>query len=224
MKKIIITKNGPYKVIGNIPINEIIIKQEATGNKYELGRTFEAKEEYYLCRCGKSRNAPFCDGTHIREGFEEELVAVTKKSSDDYVTYEGKNIILHDEEKLCAFARFCHNNKSDVWSSTENDELEEAKNFACNCPSGRLHLKDKKTNEEFKNDYKDEISIIQDPSKRCSGPIWVKGNISVEDEDGNVYEKGNSVTLCRCGNSNNKPFCDARHVPSKYNDGLGINK
>lgn len=61
--------------------------------------------------------------------------------------------------------------------------------------------------------------LLQDPSRKCSGPLWVRGGILIEDETGAKLETRNQVTLCRCGRSSNKPFCDASHVNSKFNDG-----
>jgi CDGSH-type Zn-finger protein len=48
----------------------------------------------------------------------------------------------------------------------------------------------------------------------------VRGSITVEAEDGARYEKRNRVTLCRCGASSNKPFCDGSHASIKFDDGL----
>ncbi|UCF09264.1 MAG: CDGSH iron-sulfur domain-containing protein, partial [Thermoplasmata archaeon] len=44
------------------------------------------------------------------------------------------------------------------------------------------------------------------------GPIWVRGRIPIESADGHIYEIRNRVTLCRCGWSSNKPFCDSSHL------------
>ena len=59
------------------------------------------------------------------------------------------------------------------------------------------------------------IGIVEDPAKRCSGPLWVLGGIAVESAGGEAYEVRNRVTLCRCGASKNKPFCDGTHKKTK---------
>lgn len=51
--------NGPLYVTGSV---ELV---DAEGNR------FETKEQFALCRCGKSDNKPFCDGSH-KQGFESE--------------------------------------------------------------------------------------------------------------------------------------------------------
>ena len=55
--------------------------------------------------------------------------------------------------------------------------------------------------------------------QKVSGPLWVKGGVAIEASDGFAYETRNRVTLCRCGRSSNKPFCDGTHCKTKFNDG-----
>ena len=57
-----------------------------------------------------------------------------------------------------------------------------------------------------------EIAVVEDEPEGKHGPLWVRGGIEIEAEDGTVYEVRNRVTLCRCGGSGNKPFCDAMHM------------
>jgi len=56
------------------------------------------------------------------------------------------------------------------------------------------------------------IGIVEDPQMGCSGPIWIRGGIPIEDADGEPYETRNHVTLCRCGKSGSMPYCDGSHV------------
>jgi len=67
--RIKILKNGPYLVTGNIPLSEKIISVNGRVNKYIDGRQLPQYEKYLLCRCGKSKNKPFCDATHVRVGY-----------------------------------------------------------------------------------------------------------------------------------------------------------
>lgn len=62
--KIIVNNNGSLKIEGDFEI------LDAQGNAYGLqGRTTLS-----LCRCGQSKNKPFCDGSH-KEGFQHESTA-----------------------------------------------------------------------------------------------------------------------------------------------------
>ena len=66
-----------------------------------------------------------------------------------------------------------------------------------------------------------ERCIVEDPALDCSGPLWARGGIELVGEDGVAYETRNRMTLCRCGRSVNKPFCNGAHAADpKFHDGL----
>jgi CDGSH-type Zn-finger protein len=58
-----------------------------------------------------------------------------------------------------------------------------------------------------------EVIPIDKPSIRIedNGPYHISGNIKIKDDTGNVYETRGQVSLCRCGRSHEKPFCDGTH-------------
>lgn len=218
--KIKISNAGPYIVSGNVPLSEKIIIPKGRGYEFIEGRELPQSEEYALCRCGKSKNAPFCDGSHEKAGFIGAETASKDKYEDRAELLEGSSIDLLDDNR-CAFARFCHRENGDVWELTENsgneENRKEAIQAASDCPAGRLVAMDK-NGEMIEPSYEPSIDIIQDPEKGVSGGIFVKGNIQIESADGHIYETRNRVTLCRCGKSSNKPFCDATHVSIKFSD------
>ena len=47
----------------------------------------------------------------------------------------------------------------------------------------------------------------------ANGPLLVKGPVTLNDSDGNAYDLAGKemIALCRCGASENKPFCDGAH-------------
>ncbi len=165
---------------------------------------------------------PFCDGAHVHAHFDGTETASKEPFMKRARTIESHDLLLKDLEELCAFARFCHKKLGDVWnltrSSDDPDRREEAIQAACDCPAGRLVVIDKDTKEAIEPEYEPSIVILQDPQRKCSGPIWVRGGIPIESSDGSAYEIRNRVTLCRCGNSNNKPFCDAMHVTTGFKE------
>lgn len=220
--RIKVTENGPYLVTGGIPLKEMVITP--AGHHYELkeGRALPQAQEYALCRCGGSRNAPFCDGSHESIGFHGKETASRKPYLERVqdVT-EGASLTLLDDGR-CAFARFCHTERGMIWNVTEEDRDPQARELAVKaakeCPAGRLVMMDKEGNV-LEETFEPEILILQDPEKRSSAGIYVKGPVTVEAADGSEYEVRNRVALCRCGKSGNKPFCDASHVQVFYNDG-----
>jgi len=78
----------------------------------------------------------------------------------------------------------------------------------------------KETGEPIEPKFEPSISLVEDPIANASGPLWVKGGVSIESSQGEAYETRNRVTLCRCGKSHNKPYCDGSHITVKFNDGL----
>lgn len=50
-----------------------------------------------------------------------------------------------------------------------------------------------------------------------NGPYVVSGDVEVVDAEGNAFETKKVVSLCRCGLSANKPFCDGSHK-GKFED------
>lgn len=218
-----IVENGPYLVTGNVPLYELIIASEGPNYVFQPGRTFPRMEEYALCRCGQSKNKPFCDGTHVGARFNGTEKADRRPYQSQANRLYGPNLTLTDREELCAFARFCHAEGTSVWALTEhsNDPASRALAIetACNCPSGRLVAWDRETNQAIEPEYEPSIVLIQDPERECSGPLFVRGGIQIVSSDGFAYEIRNRVTLCRCGRSLNKPFCDAMHVSYHFSDG-----
>lgn len=86
------------------------------------------------------------------------------------------------------------------------------------CPSGRLVVWDRRSKQPLEPELEPSIGLIEDPAQGVAGPIWVRGGITVEDENGTPYEVRNRVTLCRCGASRNKPFCDGTHAAIGFTD------
>ena len=76
----------------------------------------------------------------------------------------------------------------------------------------RLVVHDRETGDSLEDPQPVSIGVVDDPALGCSGPLWVRGRIRIESEDGTPYEARNRMALCRCGGSSNKPFCDGTHA------------
>ncbi len=222
-RKIRIVRNGPYIVTGGIPLQERIISRRM-GTETEVdfteGRSLPQAETYALCRCGKSHNAPFCDGTHISIQFDGTENASRKPYLERASVIHGKTIDVRDDGR-CALARFCHSDRGKVGKLIRHpaDAEDDAAALRCvqECPAGRLTAYDKDGNE-LEPELQPAITLVKDPENKVCGPIYVQGRIPIESADGSDYELRNRVTLCRCGSSSIKPFCDARHVAAKFTE------
>ena len=214
--KVRVSKDGPYLVSGGIPLTKQIIGIDAAGDSYKWseGQKCPSKDNYALCRCGRSKNKPFCYGTHNKVNFDGTETASREPYLNQAKRIDGPALELTDAVELCASARFCER-AGGIWNLTEQSEDSEAKRIAIeeagNCPSGRLVVWDK-NGKDIEPKFEPSIGVVEDPQKGMRGPIWVRGGIPVESADGSVYEIRNRVTLCRCGKSSNKPFCDGSHV------------
>lgn len=224
-QRIVISENGPYLVYGDIPlsIQEIVPNEEGQSWDWKEGRKFKTASTYNLCRCGQSANKPFCDNSHERIAFDGEEAASRIPYARQAENMEGQTLILSDQENLCAFARFCDVGGK-IWGLIEQTDDPEARKLvireAMHCPSGRLTVHDRHTQKEIEEPLKPAIGLVEDTAMGCSGPLWVQGGIQIESADGEIYETRNRVTLCRCGASENKPFCNGSHASIKFNDGL----
>lgn len=222
--KITILRHGPYRVTGGLPLKKEIIISDAEGTAVEWreGERYPLKESCILCRCGRSKTMPYCDGTHAKTGFDGTETASRKPFIEQAETYAGPGLVLKDAVKLCAIARFCYR-AGDIWTLTERSGDSGARATAVqesfDCPSGRLVVYDRDTGAALEPSFEPSISIVEDPCRQVSGPLWVKGGVPVVSADGTVYEVRNRVTLCRCGKSRNMPFCDGSHIAAGFVDG-----
>lgn len=212
-----ITKDGPYIITGDIPLvhQSIGMDSEGGSEKWLNGDAFPALGTYALCRCGQSNSRPFCDGSHAKTGFDGTETANREPYLAQASVFDGPVFSLMDAKSLCAFARFCDPG-GQVWAQVAHtDQPEVRESFlrqVGNCPSGRLVARDNTTGKLVEPELPISISLVEDPKQKCSGPLWLRGGIPVFSVDGFEYEVRNRVTLCRCGQSKNKPFCDGAHA------------
>jgi CDGSH-type Zn-finger protein len=222
--KIVISINGPYIVTGGLPLDTDISVLDEAGepDKWVKGRKYPVRDEYNLCRCGNSKNKPFCDGSHEASNFDGSEKTGRRPYNEESETIEGPGVDVSNGHSLCARARFCHPKGGIgklIRNSNDPDSKKSAIYEANNCPAGKLVAYDKKTGKPIENIYEPSLSLTEDPQKKASGPVWVKGGVEIESGYGKTYEIRNRVTLCRCGGSGNKPFCDGSHIDIGFNDG-----
>lgn len=224
MPRIKVIKDGPYIVTGSVPLGQEIMVMGSDGEPagWKKGISYPLQGTYSLCRCGASKIKPFCDGAHTKIGFAGTETASHDHYLDQAERTSGPELDLTWSPKFCAVARFCHS-AGDAWNLAERSNDPASKNMAlreaCDCPSGSLVAWDKNTGKPIEPDFEPSISLIENPQTNSSGPLWVKGGIPIESSDGTEYEIRNRVTLCRCGQSKNKPFCDGRHISIGFKSG-----
>lgn len=222
-----VTRNGPYVVHGISSITQQFIMPDGRGSSvaYQEGESFTVSETTALCRCGLSKNKPYCDGSHMHAA--EYGVDLTETASFEPLfngsqEIDGPVISLTDNERYCAYARFCDYGKT-IWNEVQEASTEAQKRaiaMAHHCPSGRLIVWDNQAREPIETPTEPSLGLIEDYVNRCSAGIMVQGGIPVKSGNGTFYEVRNRQTLCRCGQSSNKPFCDGSHASIKFQDQL----
>ena len=208
--------NGPYIVTGATPPplrrTSPVMSEHGEPMTWKTGDAVETGAVYALCRCGGSENKPFCDGTHVRNGFDGTETATTESRAETSTSLGGERIEIFDDRKICAHAGFCGNEATNIWKMAEQtgDSRIRANAIAMveHCPSGAITYSI--DDEEIEPNLPAEIGLIE------NGPIWVTGAVSVTRSDGETIEPRNRVTLCRCGQSKNKPFCDGAHYDAGF--------
>lgn len=222
--RITVTKNGPYFVKGAVPltVESIVSDHDGESESWRVEDRMADRGSCGLCRCGQSGSKPLCDGSHASSGFDGTEVASREPYAEKSEVVAGPRYDLSDHKELCADARFCHRSGT-VWHRIHEDSDDAAgvvREESELCPSGRYVASDRGTGGRFEPEFEPSIAFVQDLGAAVSGPIWVRGGIEVVSADGSAYEVRNRVTLCRCGMSKNKPFCDGRHVECGFHDHL----
>ncbi|MGD1060737.1 MAG: CDGSH iron-sulfur domain-containing protein [Methanomassiliicoccales archaeon] len=223
-KRITVVKDGPYLVQGGVPLAKELAIRDKNNIPVEWKMTvrYADREEYGLCRCGASKGKPYCDGSHTKERFDGTETASRKSFSEVAQRYQGKELDLLDDLILCEGAQFCHRAgglRNLVRTAKDEKGRQMAIEIAGQCPAGRFVVCEKDTGEQIEPEFQKSITVLEDPGRDCSGPLWVKGGIPIRSAGGSEYEVRNRVTLCRCGASENKPFCDGTHVSIRFDDG-----
>jgi len=173
------------------------------------------RETMAFCRCGGSNNKPFCDGTHAKIGFTSGKLE--GRLEDKNLGYKGEKITIHDNRSVCAHAGYCTENlasvfrmKQEPWIDPDAASVEEIIAAIKNCPSGALRY----SIDKSENHIAEEAAVLVAPN----GPYVVSGGIELADTTWGDGVSKNKYTLCRCGGSKNKPFCDGNHWHLKFSD------
>ena len=210
--------NGPYEIHGDIPLvhKSPVMSEHGEPLSWRKGPALPSGEVYELCRCGHSKNMPYCDSSHTRIGFDGTEAPDPGSFAERQVIYEGTKIVMKDDRLLCTHAGFCGNRIAKVWElmGSTNDSQIRAQVMAMidNCPSGALSYSIEPDDEDVEPDLPKQINVTPD------GPLWVTGGVVIERSDGQLIETRNRVTLCRCGASKNKPLCDGSHKDIGFSD------
>ena len=198
-QRIRVLNGGPYRVEGGVPILD------------HEGGEIEAPPAYSLCRCGGSNNKPFCDGAHKSNNFNGQEFASKDTAADRAESYVVESVTIHDDRSRCAHAGACTDNLSEVfklgvepWIDPNGASADEIIRVVGLCPSGALSYSLAGSSEPVESPEGPSITVAKD------APYSVRG-VQVIAGDDEAYDSRERQTLCRCGGSRIKPFCDGSH-------------
>lgn len=128
-------------------------------------------------------------------------------------TYETDEVRVLWDATRCTHVATCLNALPEVfdvrrrpWIDVSGASAQEIAETVQLCPTGALRYE--ALAESLRDEQPDEPTTVE---IRPNGPMVVRGHIKITDGRGEVLAEENRVSLCRCGASENKPFCDNTH-------------
>ncbi len=189
-----------------------------------LGVELPMRPQMALCRCGASKLKPLCDGSHAAIGFSGKKDP--KRVPDRQASYEGVQVTVLDNRGTCAHSGFCTDSlptafhtDGDPFVTPSGGRMDEIENAVRACPSGALSF------ARNGREARDEVDQRRPPVIEVSrdGPYRITGSIPLEDAEGRPEARNSGASLehyslCRCGQSKNKPFCSGMHWSVHFTD------
>jgi CDGSH-type Zn-finger protein/truncated hemoglobin YjbI len=200
-------RNGPY-LVTNVPrlINYLGAEERPT-------------PQLALCRCGASAIKPLCDGSCARTGFTD--LKDPKRVPDRRDTHVGQQLTIYDNRGICQHSGFCTDRLATVFRTgaapfvaPSGGRMDEIIRAVRDCPSGALSYAidgiEAREQADWNGTRQPAIEVTKD------GPYRITGQISLTGGDGTPEPRSQGASLehyalCRCGHSQNKPFCSGMH-------------
>jgi CDGSH-type Zn-finger protein len=189
-----------------------------------LGERIAAPSVAALCRCGQSRSRPWCDGTHATIGFDD--AKHVDRVPDRLDSYEARQFTILDNRGLCAHSARCTDAlptafraRAEPFVAPAGARADDVLRAVQACPSGALGiaLTERRADELIDRLREPGIEVSKD------GPYFVTGGVELTDEAGHEPARPAGASkehfsLCRCGQSKNKPFCSGAHWYADFHD------
>jgi CDGSH-type Zn-finger protein len=191
-----------------------------------LGQALPSQPQLALCRCGASAIKPLCDGAHAEIGFSDGKDP--KRVADRRDTYVGQQVTILDNRGICQHSGFCTDRLGSVFrAGTEpfvapsGGRMDEIIRAVRDCPSGALSYAIDGVEARDAVDRHGTRAPAIEVSKH--GPYRVSGGVPLTDGDGVPAQRDAGASsehyaLCRCGRSQNKPFCSGMHWYVDFKD------
>jgi uncharacterized Fe-S cluster protein YjdI/truncated hemoglobin YjbI len=167
---------------------------------------------------------PLCDGSQARIGFTDGKDP--KRVADRLDTYRGQQVTILDNRGICAHSGFCTDRLASVFHlgeepfvSPSGGRMDDIVRAVRACPSGALSY------AIDGREARDQVDSVREAAVEISkdGPYRVTGAIPLTDGFGDPEPRNTGASLehyslCRCGQSRNKPFCSGMHWYVRFTD------
>ena len=126
--------------------------------------------------------------------------------------YRSGAIEVHWEPRFCIHTGNCVRRLGRVfdpsarpWVDPDAADPDAIARTIVTCPTGALHFR------RLDGGAQEEAAAETTVEPRPNGPLFVRGRLKIVGADGHVIREDTRLALCRCGGSQNKPFCDGSH-------------
>jgi CDGSH-type Zn-finger protein/truncated hemoglobin YjbI len=213
-QRIQVAHNGPYLVTNPRNLHDW------------LGQPMPVRPTMALCRCGASAIKPLCDGAHASVGFSDAKDPNRVPNRRD--TYVGQQVTILDNRGTCQHSGYCSDRLATVFRVGEEPfvapsggRMDEIIRAVRDCPSGALSYAidgvEAREDVDYHGRREPAIEVTKD------GPYRITGSIPLVDHEGADVARNQGASLehyalCRCGHSQNKPFCSGMHWYVEFHD------
>lgn len=153
------------------------------------------------------------------------IIRTSSIMQEKIITYNGDGITVTYDVKRCIHAAKCvdglpsvFNPERKPWIDADNATGDKIADVIETCPSGALQYEMKQSNRVEKAPSHNRISLQKD------GPVYIFGDIEVQDHEGTTILEDTRFAFCRCGASGNKPACDNSHETVDFEAGTSADK
>ncbi len=191
-----------------------------------LGVAIPTRPQMALCRCGQSSAKPWCDGSHAHAAFTGEKDP--NRVPDQRDSYEGLAVTVFDNRGICQHSGYCTDRLASAFRvgqepfvAASGGRMDEIIRAVRSCPSGALSFAldghEARDTVDWHSRRPAAVTVTKD------GPYRVTGTIPLRDEVGATLPRNAGASLehyalCRCGHSQNKPFCSGMHWYVEFRD------
>lgn len=131
--------------------------------------------------------------------------------------YSNGEVTVVWEAEKCIHSAICVNGLPDVfkpkekpWIKIDAAATEDLVNTVNKCPSGALSFYMNNDDDKTAESLETKVEVLE------NGPLLVYGTLKVTDKHGRVETKNKTTAFCRCGVSQNKPYCDGAHLKADF--------